>query len=91
MHVDDPKCTYSATCQTEGCQLCNNFNILVTTWPITLRLRMYVGTHDPPSNVSLYVTVGVRLHVRTCKATMLQISRTGGPIALKFGTRLGTG
>ena len=44
-----------------------------------------------PGNVFQCATVGVRLHVRTCNATMFQISRTGGPIALKFGTRLGTG
>ena len=34
-----------ATCKTKGCQLCNNCNILVTTWPITLKLGMHVGTH----------------------------------------------
>ena len=34
-----------ATCKTKGCQLCNNYDILVTTWPIALKLRMHVGTH----------------------------------------------
>ena len=57
------------TCKTKGCQLCNNCNILVTTGPITLKLRMHVGTH-PAMYVSC-VTVGVRLHVRTCKATVV--------------------
>ena len=46
----------------------------------------------PPGNVSQCVTtVGVQLHVHTCKATMLQISRTAGPIALKLGILIGTG
>ena len=44
----------------------------------------------PPGNASLCVTVGVRLHVRTCKATMFQISRTAGPIALKVGILMGS-
>ena len=56
------------TCKAKGCQLCNNCNILVTTWPITLKLRTHVGT---PGNVYLCVTVGVRLHVRTSKATIV--------------------
>ena len=55
------------------------------------------GTNPPPAgNASLCVTVGVRLHVRTCKASnvpraraMFQISRTSGPIALKLGILMG--
>ena len=44
----------------------------------------------PPGNASLCVTVGIQLHVRTCKATMFQISRTAEPIALKLGILTGT-
>ena len=53
----------------KGCQLGNNCNILLTTWPITLKLRIHVGTHPA---IHLCVTVGVRLQVRTCKATVVQ-------------------
>ena len=92
MHVMTPNAR--ATWNTKWCQLCNNSNILVTTWPITLKLRMHVW--HPPGNASLCVTVGVRLHVRTCKASnvpraraMFHFSRTAGPIALKLGILMG--
>ena len=35
-----------------------------------ISLRIHVSTH-PPGNVSLCVTVGVRLHVRTCGETTI--------------------
>ena len=56
-----------ATCKTKGYQLCNYCNILVTTWPITLKTS-HTCRH-PPGNASLCGTVGVRLHERTCKAS----------------------
>ena len=34
-----------ATCKTKGCQLDNNYDNSVITGPITLKLRMHVGTH----------------------------------------------
>ena len=48
--LDNSRCMWVthnelATCKTKGCQLCYNCNILVTTWPITLKLRMHLGTH----------------------------------------------
>ena len=43
-----------------------------------------------PSTMSTCARVGVLLHVRSCRGRF-QISRTARPIALKFGTQLGTG
>ena len=48
----------------------------------------YVGRH-PLGNAYPCATVGVLLHVRTCRGRF-QISRTAEPIVLKFGTWLGT-
>ena len=44
-----------ATCKTKGCQLCNNCNILVTTWRITLKIRMHIRVGSHPA-MYLYVS-----------------------------------
>ena len=62
MHVGDPY-NALATYKTKGCQLYNNCNILITTWPITLKLRMHVGTHPAMSHL---VTFGYMSHLAIC-------------------------
>ena len=51
---------------------------------------MHAGTHPAAGNVSLCVTVGVPLHVRACKATIVPDLENGW-IALKLGILIGTG
>ena len=65
------------TCKTIGYQLCNNCNILVTTWPITLKICMHVGTHPAMYLYVSTVTVGVRLHENMCKATVVRFLENG--------------
>ena len=73
-----------ATCKTKGCQLDNNYDNSVITGPITLKLCMHVGTH-------LAAKVNWDLPCTCARAVWrFQISRTAGPIALKFGTLIGT-
>ena len=60
MYVGDPSCA-----KMKGCQFGDNYHNSVFTGPITLKLRMHVGFRHA------CVTVGVLLHVRRCKATIV--------------------
>ena len=77
-----------ARAKMKGRQFSNNYDNSVITGPITLKLRMQEGIH-----LAMYFhasQLGMLLHVRTCKGRS-QITRTAEPIALKFGTAMGTG
>ena len=74
------------TCKTKRCQFGKIYNNSVIAGPIALKLHVRLVTQLV---MYLQVTVAVLLHVRTCKARS-QISRTVEPIALKFGTVIGT-
>ena len=55
------------------------------------RLRSnLVQRWGPANRVACKSQLGPTLHVRRCRVTVAD-SRTAGPIALKFGTRIGTG
>ena len=78
-----------ATCKTKGCQLCNNYDNSVITGPITMNLRLHVGTHT-----TMYFHVSQLGYDCTCaraRQKSFQISRTAGPIARIFGKAMGTG
>ena len=76
-----------ATYKTKGCQLGKSYDNSIITGPITLKLRMHVGTHISmsfhESQLGCYCT---RARARQWS---FQISRTAGPIALKLGVLMG--
>ena len=78
-----------ATCRNEGVSwFGSSYDNSLITEPITLKLRMHVGTHLV---MHLHVTQLGCYCTCACAGYHSQISRTAVPIALKFGTPVRTG
>ena len=73
-----------ATCKNEGVLVFYDDDNSIITGLIALKLRMHEGIH-----LATYFYVSQLGCYCTCARS--QISRTGEPIALKFGTAMGTG
>ena len=78
--------TARAKCNNKRCQICSHYNNSAITGAISLKLGVKVGIHQAMH--SYVLRLGCYC---TCARAGLQISRTAGPIALKFGMRLGSG
>ena len=82
MHVSRAK--------TKECQFGNNYNKSVITYWADYSETFHAYSH-PPGNSVTCVTVGMLLRACTCKKTVVPVSRTAEPIALKLDIFMKTG
>ena len=65
MHVS------TVTCKTKRFQFCNNYDNSIITSYLTYCAQTSDACRHPIGNAYPCVTVGMLLHVRTCKATVV--------------------